>query len=198
VACAPRSSGALLLLISVWLTLLLCQVSLEPQLGRPASVFVSFALASVLVLAGRGRPLVRPSAEHAAELGLGVLAGGLSYPLWIGLIAAVGMAIGLEAPRTFPERSGVLLGAATVVVAPVFEEILYRGHLLRALRRRFGAAAAVLLSSAAFAVSHLEPWAMLGSFVVGLGLGTLMCCLGSVAPCIGLHAGLNLAAWLFR
>jgi membrane protease YdiL (CAAX protease family) len=197
-ACAPPLPGVLLLLISVWLTLVLCQESLAPRLGRPAAVLLSFSLASVRVLASRGQPLPRPTAEHAAALGLGALAGALSYPLWIGLIAALGTAIGLEAPGTSPGRSGVLLGAATVVVAPVFEEILYRGLLLQALRPRFGATGAVVLSSVAFAIPHLESWAILGTFVVGLGLGTVMCRLGRVAPCIGLHSGLNLAAWLSR
>ena len=127
---------------------------------------------------------------------LGAFAGFISYPAWIGLIAAVGTAFGLERPAPPPARPDVLLAAATVVIAPVFEEILYREHILRALRQRLGAAAAVALSSTAFAVAHVEPWAVLGTFLVGLGLGTVMCLSGTVALCIGLHAGLNLAAWL--
>ena len=196
VADAPRLPSALLLLSVVWSTLLLCQLLLEAPLGRSASVLVSFALATVLVLASHNEALRRPTAKQVAALGLGALAGGLSYPVWIGLIAEVGTTLGLEVPRTLPDRSGVLLGAGTVVVAPVFEEILYRGQLLQALRRHFGATGAVLLSSGAFAIFHVEPWAILGTFLVGLGLGTVMCRLGSLALCIGLHAGLNLAAWL--
>ena len=192
----PRLVDTLLLLTSVWATLLLCQVLLEPGLGRPVAVPVSFALATALVLASRGRSAPRPIAARTAAIGLGALAGFASYPAWIALIATVGAALGLEAPVTREPQPGALLAGATLLLAPVFEEVLYRERLLGALRGRFGAAAAVLVSSAAFAVAHVEPWAVLGTFLVGLGLGSAMCLSGTVALCIGLHAGLNLAAWL--
>jgi len=196
VATPPRLADALLLLTSVWATLVLCQVLLEPGLGRPAAVLVSFTLATALVLASGGRSSPRPGRGRAAAIGLGALAGFASYPAWIALIATVGAGLGLEAPAPARAHPGPLLAVATVLLAPVFEEILYRERLLGALRQRFGAAAAVPVSSAAFAVAHVEPWAMLGTFLVGHALGALVCLSGSVALCIGLHAGLNLAAWL--
>ena len=191
-----RLVDTLLLLTCVWATLLLCQLLLEPGLGRPAAVLVSFAVATALVLASRRRQPPRPIGARAAAVGLGAVAGFASYPAWIALIASVGTALGLEAAPPPASRPGLLLAGATIVLAPVFEEILYRESLLDALRQRFGAAAAVLVSSAAFAVAHLEPWAVLGTFLVGLALGTVMCLSGTVTLCIGLHAGLNLAAWL--
>jgi membrane protease YdiL (CAAX protease family) len=162
----------------------------------PTAVLVSFALATALVLATRVHPSPRPIGARTAAIGLGALAGFASYPAWIALIATIGAALGLEAPAAPPAPPGALLAGATVLLAPVFEEILYRERLLGALRRRFGAAAAVLVSSAAFAVAHVEPWAVLGTFLVGLALGAVMCLSGTVTLCIGLHVGLNLAAWL--
>jgi hypothetical protein len=52
----------------------------------------------------------------------------------------------------------------------------------------------VIATSAAFAVVHVDTWAVLGSFVVGLALGAGAVAGGRIAPCIGFHAGLNLAA----
>jgi membrane protease YdiL (CAAX protease family) len=191
----PPLAEALLLVGSVWLTLFVCQVALGPRLGRPAAVFVSFALALALVWATRARGTAAPR-RHAPVFALGLAAGLASYPAWIALIAAIGALLGLGRPALVPARSGPVLAAATIGLAPLFEEVLYRECLLGALRERFGAAAAVVLSSAAFAACHVEPWAVLGTFLVGLALGAAMCWTGALALCVGLHAGLNLAAWL--
>ena len=80
------------------------------------------------------------------------------------------------------------------MLAPVFEELLYRERLLAALAPRVGAPAAVFATSALFALPHLEPWHVVGTFFVGLGLGTVMRLGGSVGLCIAIHAGLNLAS----
>ena len=189
-------AGSLLLVGLVWLTLLLGQALLEPALGGPAAVLASFCLAAALVLATRRRPHTSCRGISCAALGLGTVAGFASYPLWIALVAGAGKQLGLQVPARAPGEQGLLLAAATLIVAPVFEELLYRERLLTALRRRFGAPAAVLASSAAFAVVHGEPWAMLGTFWVGMALAIVRCFSNTVAWCIGLHGGLNLAAWL--
>jgi uncharacterized protein len=48
----------------------------------------------------------------------------------------------------------VLLGVIVVLVAPVVEELMFRGLMLRTLMRRWGFWPAALLSSALFAVFH--------------------------------------------
>jgi membrane protease YdiL (CAAX protease family) len=50
----------------------------------------------------------------------------------------------------------------------------------------------VLLTSGLFALTHLTPWQMLGSFLVGIVLALIRQVSGSVIACIGFHAGLNL------
>jgi membrane protease YdiL (CAAX protease family) len=191
---APPLLPALLLVTSVWLVLLVGQAGLGEALGRGVAVPLSFALATALVLAARAGPLRRPSRSALAWLGGGVVAGAASYPAWVGLVAGVGAALGLAPPQAARGPAPPLVAAAMVGLAPVFEEVLYRERLLASLRAHTGAAAAVLLSSAAFALPHLEPWALLGTFMVGLALGAAMCWTRSLALCIGLHAGLNLAA----
>ena len=50
------------------------------------------------------------------------------------------------------------------------------------------------VTSALFALPHLEAWSVLGTFLVGLALGVVRIVAGSLALCIGVHAGLNLAS----
>jgi membrane protease YdiL (CAAX protease family) len=181
---------ALLVLLTVW-SLLATQGWLGPRIGRPAAVALSFIAATALVIATRER-----ESEHAPAraLALGALTGFVSYPAWILLIASIGSALGLEPVPPPPRPGDTLLLVSVLGFGPVFEELLYRERLLLALRERVGAGIAVAISSLCFALPHLEPWAMLATGIVGLGLGALMLARRSVALCIGLHAGLNLAA----
>jgi uncharacterized protein len=94
-------------------------------------------------------------------------------------------------------------GAATVlaillavVIAPVTEEIVFRGVLFRALTGTVGMWPAAVLSSAVFAVIHFEvlfsqPLALVGLFTVGLLLAIAYHRTGSLlVPIIG-HAVFN-------
>jgi hypothetical protein len=184
---------ALLVLLTAW-SLLATQALLAPRVGRPAAVALSFAAATTLVIATRRREPARAPLRAAALGALGALAGFASFPAWIVLIGLIGSALGLR-PVPSPSRpDDPLLLFAVLGLAPVFEELLYRERLLLALRERIGAGLAVALSSVCFALPHLEPWALLATGCVGVGLGVLMLAGRSLALCIGLHAGLNLAA----
>jgi len=75
-----------------------------------------------------------------------------------------------------------------VVVAPLFEETLFRGVLLPALGPWLGNRGAVLLSAALFAAAHLSLAEWLPLFVLGCGLGTLRLRSGRLAPSVLMHA----------
>ena len=184
---------ALLLVLTAW-SLLATQALLAPHLGRGAAVLLSFAAVTALVIATRRREGDRAPGRAAGLAALGALAGFASYPVWIPLIGAIGVALGLRPVPPPPRPDDPLLLVAVLGLAPVFEELLYRERLLLALRSRVGAGLAVAISSLLFALPHLEPWSVLATGLVGLALGALMLAGGSVALCIGLHAGLNLAA----
>lgn len=85
-----------------------------------------------------------------------------------------------------------------VVLAPVTEELLYRGVLLSRLRRDFTPHVAVAISAAAFAGIHLiDPNAILavpGLFVIGLALGYQALRTNRIGLTIATHAGVNLLA----
>lgn len=89
-----------------------------------------------------------------------------------------------------------VLWIALVVMAPLFEELLFRGFLIPGLERRWGGWAAVLISSGIFAGIHLQyDWFDM-SAVLGLGLmfGALRVQTGSTWLAMLLHAAVNLAA----
>lgn len=85
----------------------------------------------------------------------------------------------------------LLAFAALCIVAPVVEEILCRGVLIR-LFERYGMAIALLSSSCAFAMLHFEARSFIQIFFIGMLLGVFRICTGSVIPCIIMHSANNL------
>lgn len=93
-----------------------------------------------------------------------------------------------------------LLAVGTVLLAPVAEELLFRGILFQALRDRLGVAAGIWLSAAAFALVHASVGSPLGGnlmlVAVILPLGALFAWVfhrtGSLAAPIAAHAVFNL------
>jgi membrane protease YdiL (CAAX protease family) len=55
-----------------------------------------------------------------------------------------------------------------VVVAPVTEELFFRGVVLGGFLRNYRSVTAVLLSSLLFAVIHLNPWQFAAAFILGI------------------------------
>jgi membrane protease YdiL (CAAX protease family) len=76
-------------------------------------------------------------------------------------------------------------------VAPVTEEALFRGLLLRGFTRRWGRWPALVLSSALFALFHLNVWQAVPAFVAGLYLGGLFLATGSLWAPVVAHAVFN-------
>lgn len=89
-----------------------------------------------------------------------------------------------------------LLAVGVVVIAPVVEELVFRGLLLRSLLRRMGPGPAVGLSACLFGVIHLaDPGAAVvvpGLVALGLLAGVEATRTGSLSRPILLHAGFNL------
>ncbi len=88
--------------------------------------------------------------------------------------------------------AGALALAYALVGAPVFEELLFRGLGLAALRPRLGTAGAALLTALLFGVLHgADPQAVPPLFALGLGLAWLRLRSGSLLPPLLLHAANN-------
>lgn len=92
------------------------------------------------------------------------------------------------------EQLAVIL--ALVVLAPISEELVFRGVLLRGLQARYGMRAAVIGSAIAFALIHLlDPnllVAMPVFLILGLALGYSVARTGRLGRAIAIHAGFNL------
>jgi hypothetical protein len=83
---------------------------------------------------------------------------------------------------------------AVVAVAPVTEELIFRGFLVSGLRpTRLGASGAVLVSSLAWAAIHgqYDLYGMATIFALGVLLGTARVKTGSVLVPIALHSFSN-------
>jgi CAAX protease family protein len=78
-----------------------------------------------------------------------------------------------------------------LVLAPVFEELLFRGFLYNALRRVLGAWSSALISGALFAAIHTNLYVTLPLFVLGVGLALLYERNGSLAAPMAMHSALN-------
>lgn len=86
----------------------------------------------------------------------------------------------------------LVLVAATAVLAPLTEELFYRGLFLRGLVRRFGPVVGAVVSSAVFAAVHLDALAAPGLFVFGLLSAALALATGRLGPSVAFHVGFNL------
>ncbi len=156
------------------------------------------------------------SGDLVGDLGLRFRAGDW-WGLPVGFVLQLALALGLqplldlfgvEGPpqqvgrlARHAEGATVALAVASVVVlAPLAEELLFRGLLLRALRRRWSEAAAIAGSAAVFAALHLlDPGAALvvpALFVAGVVMGIAACRRGDLGLAIAIHAGFNLTAVL--
>ena len=127
-------------------------------IGRPAMVEV-FALRRVsgpalgsVIVASAGAIILLSEADNLFKLIL-------PPPEWIARIFNE-----LSAPSEHFWTSVFLL----VIVAPLTEEVMFRGLILRAFLQRFRGGVAFLLSSILFGLVHLNPWQFVSAFALGL------------------------------
>jgi membrane protease YdiL (CAAX protease family) len=86
---------------------------------------------------------------------------------------------------------GVLTAIVLVVVAPLTEELLFRGLILRGFLLRYGTIPAVLLSALLFALVHANPYQFASALAMGIFLAWLFVKTRSLWPCIIAHALAN-------
>ncbi|MFM8259243.1 MAG: lysostaphin resistance A-like protein [Vulcanococcus sp.] len=78
-------------------------------------------------------------------------------------------------------------GMTAMVLAPLFEETLFRGVLLPVVGRAFGPLWGVLVSALVFAVAHLSLGELPPLLMLGLGLGWLRWNGGRLSSCVLMH-----------
>ncbi len=120
--------------------------------------------------------------------------------------ALVGIVLGLPPPPevghdmlVVMQDSGsplatVMMFTSAILIAPVTEEVLFRGLVQSSLRGALPPLVVVLLASGIFTVVHVggvAPHTIPGLFVLGVVLGWVYERSGSLMPCIIAHAGFN-------
>lgn len=171
-----------------------------------AIVSQAVGLAGVLAwLMGRGTltwRLLGPRRPHPSHLAIGALVGAVGF-LGVNLLLAALLA--LFGPVDPPEqalltevtRGGLataLAVVAAVVMAPIVEELVFRGLLFQSLHRRVGLWPAALLSSAFFTAVHIEvtqPLYSGGLFLLGVLFALALVRSGSLLVPIAAHAVFN-------
>lgn len=81
-----------------------------------------------------------------------------------------------------------LLMILIAVVAPMAEELFFRGMLYPLLRQRWAVWPAILVNGLLFSLIHILPPLLPGLFLVGVVLAWVREKSGSIIPCILLHA----------
>ena len=89
-----------------------------------------------------------------------------------------------------------LLAFTAVVLAPLFEETIFRGALLPVLGSRFGPLPGVLLSGLLFGMAHISIGELAPLTVLGVGLGLLRVSSGRLLPCVLMHGTWNAVTFL--
>ncbi len=85
----------------------------------------------------------------------------------------------------------ILLFFTTTIIAPLFEEIIFRGVLLPVLARDYGKTIGILISSFVFALAHLSLNEFPPLFVLGIGLATTRLISGRLSSSIVMHSFWN-------
>ncbi len=81
-----------------------------------------------------------------------------------------------------------LLFVTTTLLAPLFEEIIFRGILLPTLSRDFGVISGIIVSAFIFALAHLSLGEMPPLFVLGIGLAITRIASGSLFSSVIMHS----------
>lgn len=77
---------------------------------------------------------------------------------------------------------------AVVIAAPLAEELVFRGLILRGFLERYSVRTAVVGSALLFGLAHLNPWQFVGAAVFGVVAAWWFLGTGSLVPCMLGHA----------
>lgn len=127
-------------------------------------------------------------------LGCGLLIGSYIFiMIHNGILMLLGIETqGEEIMQIFTELdSAIWFVLVGVIFAPIVEEIFFRGFLFQGFRQKYGWVKGGLLSAAVFAIGHLDPVALIPTFILGLLLAYMYHRSNSVWPGIILHFLVN-------
>lgn len=186
--------------------------SVDPFSLPPVVLFVAITSLQIFLVAIVYVRIIAPGVMSWADLGL--VGHGLSRNLWIGCVtwiillgtsfalSVVLNAIGIRqnqaelfsAVKDAPLLQFLLVLVAGAILAPIGEEIFFRGYLFTSLSKERGPIVAYGASSLLFAVVHFNLPALLPILVLGFGLAIARRVSGSLLAPIVAHGLYNLFA----
>jgi membrane protease YdiL (CAAX protease family) len=137
----------------------------------------------------------RPFTVDNLALGCGLLvATYMAIIIHNSILLALGVPTQAESMQKLLEMTdspwGIALGG--VIVAPLVEEIVFRGFFFQGLRQAYGSKKAILVSSLVFAGMHLQLEALIPTFILGCTLAYVFDKANSIWPGALLHLLVNL------
>ena len=151
------------------------------------------------------QPNIYAANIRVAIVALAGLAFGAAFGLaaWTSILDLFGFQHRAVALRFDVSANAIVSTVYVVGLAPVVEEILFRGWLFQALRRfSLGPVATIAISSFAFGIIHLSPTTgfvrSTFAFAVGLLFGMVRHVFRNVLASMAVHSGVNLAAVFFE
>lgn len=168
-----------------------------------AGLWIGYGIGSLLVSTSKGDG---PEVEYGArtrrsDLGPGIALGVATQVVLLPLLYLVIAPLfdtdpGDSARQLIDAIAGpldlALILLSVVVMAPLVEELFFRGLLLQSLARRFGDPVGIVVSSALFAAVHLEWVVMPGLFLFGLIAAVITRRTGRLGMAWFMHASFNL------
>lgn len=123
--------------------------------------------------------------------------------LLFGIISPIGNLIPMpesikKAFMAFGSQTGIFAFILIVIVAPVLEELIFRGIILDGLLKKYSPIKSILISSFLFGLVHLNPWQFLTGLIIGIFSGWVYYRTRSLSLSIIIHASANLSGFLMR
>lgn len=200
---AYPSWGDLLTLLGVFIVATVLGSLLTGILQKMGSVSVGFGAFlgyviqfSLVIIFGLFQRKIRsPQGTRLLKFGLAKL--DFVIILW-GTIMVLATGVVIEPllnlfPETYLDRLGNIMAAGgwmmftSIVIAPIMEEILFRGILQDALMRKYGVFVGILIASAVFGIVHIIPQQVVNAFMIGIVLGYIYYRTGALLPVILIH-----------
>ncbi len=190
----------LLALVNVALLVFITQFPDLELMQNAGIVFLQLAslLPVVLIFAWKKIPWkhIRFTKFDSATMGLGcdlvIAAYGIAAVHNLILVALGVDTQGAQILEIFSELdSPIWFFIVGVIVAPLVEEIFFRGFLFQGFRQRYGWIAGLVLSSFIFAAAHLGPVAFIPTFLLGAVMAYVYHRSNSILPGVVLHFLVN-------
>ncbi|MBQ3039987.1 MAG: CPBP family intramembrane metalloprotease [Clostridia bacterium] len=159
------------------------------------TVYYLIRKSSILKEAGINK--IKPRvALNSALLGVGMLGAFQALVLVIGKIAPKWLETQNAHSQSILNGSIVVAIIYTVFVAPICEELMFRGLILSALKGKAPKWAGIVAVAFVFGLIHSFPIGFIYAFSLGILLGWLYYFTNSLLPCIIVHACFNATNYL--